>query len=114
MLSQCPPMIELVESHCVYENPKPMLRSRHGYFPGMVELPSGELLALVVIGEAFEAVDLTTHVVRSTDAGRTWTLQGPLLEQAGDRPASDFLKPQLLRDGSLIALGYRFHRDDPE
>ena len=31
-----------------------------------------------------------------------------------ERPTSDFLKPQVLRDGSLIALGYRFHRDDPE
>jgi sialidase-1 len=108
-------MIEHIESHVVYENPQPMLRSRHGYFPGLVELPSGELLALLVIGEAFEAVDLTTHVSRSSDAGRTWTLQGPLLDKSGDeRPTSDFLKPQVLRDGSLIALGYRFHRDDPD
>ena len=28
-------MIEVVESHVVYENPKPMLRSRHGYFSGV-------------------------------------------------------------------------------
>ena len=92
-----------------------MLRSRHGYFPGVVELPSGELLALLVIGEAFEAVDLTTHVARSADGGRSWTLQGPLTDKtATERPTSDFLKPQVLRDGSLIALGYRFHRDDPE
>ena len=108
-------MIELVDTHVVYENPKPMLRSRHGYFPGIVELPSGELLALLVIGEAFEAVDLTTHVARSADGGRTWALQGPLPDKSADeRPTSDFLKPQVLRDGSLIALGYRFHRDDPE
>ena len=64
-------MIELLETHVVYDNPKPMLRSRHGYFPGMVQLPSGELLALLVIGEAFESVDLTTHVARSTDRGRS-------------------------------------------
>ena len=108
-------MIELVESHVVYENPKPMLRSRHGYFPGMVQLPSGELLALFVMGEAFESVDLTTYVTRSGDLGRTWTLQGPLFDRPGSLPAtSDFLKPLLLRDGTLIALGYRFDRDDPE
>jgi sialidase-1 len=108
-------VIELVESHVVYENPQPMLRSRHGYFPGLVELPSGELLALVVIGEAFESVDLTTYVARSADEGRTWTLQGPVLDKSRDaRQTSDFLKPQVLHDGSLIALGYRFHRDDPE
>ena len=108
-------MIEHVESHVIFENPKPMLRSRHGFFPGVVELLSGELLALLVIGEAFESVDLTTHVARSADGGRTWQLQGPVHERTDkDRPTSDFLKPQVLRDGSLIALGYRFHRDDPE
>ena len=36
-------MIEVVESHVVFDNPRPMLRSRHGYFPGIVQLPSGEL-----------------------------------------------------------------------
>ncbi len=108
-------MIEVVESHVVFENSKPQLRSRHGYFPGVVELPDGELLALLVIGEAFEAVDLTTYVSRSSDQGRTWRLQGPLYERKpGERPFNDFLKPILLRDGSLRALGYTFHRDDPD
>ena len=109
------PVIEHVESHVVYENPKPMLRSRHGYFPGVVQLPSGELLALFVLGEAFESVDLTTWVTRSRDGGRTWELQGPLYDSsAAETPTSDFLKPQVLDDGTLIALGYRFHRHDPE
>ncbi|TFG87330.1 MAG: exo-alpha-sialidase, partial [Gemmatimonadales bacterium] len=108
-------VIQLIETHTVYENAKPMLRSRHGYFPGVVQLPSGELVALFVMGEAFESVDLTTYVTRSTDLGRTWQLQGPLFERTpGARPTSDFLKPQLLRDGRLIAPGYRFHRDDPK
>ena len=108
-------MIEFVESHVVYENPKPMLRSRHGYFPGLVQLPSGELLALFVIGEAFESVDLTTYVSRSADLGRTWQLQGPLRDRSRQAVAtSDFLKPLVLRDGTLIALGYRFDRLDPE
>jgi sialidase-1 len=108
-------VIELLDHHIVYENPQPMLRSRHGFFPGLVQLGSDELLALLVIGEAFESVDLTTYVARSTDDGRTWDLQGPLLDKSQDeRRTSDFLKPQVLSDGSLIALGYRFHRDDPE
>src|SRR5688572_6317914 len=79
-----PDMIEIVESHVIFDNPKPMLRSRHGYFPGIVQLPSGDLLALVVIGEAFEAVNLRTHVLRSTDDGRTWREEGPLDDGAGD------------------------------
>ena len=108
-------MIELLESHVVYENPKPMLQSRHGYFPGVVQLPTGELLALFVIGEAFESVDLTTYVSRSRDLGKTWELQGPLYDTSRDAPrTSDFLRPQVLHDGTLIALGFRFHRNDPE
>jgi sialidase-1 len=108
-------MIEQLESSVIFDNPKPMLRSRHGYFPGIAVLPSGELLALVVIGEAFEAVNLRTHVLRSADLGRTWTEQGPLDDGAEDPvPISDFYKPLLLADGSLLALGYRFHRRDPE
>ena len=108
-------MIDSLQDHVVYENPKPHVHSRHGYFPGIVQLPGGELLALIVIGEAFEAPDLTTYVSRSLDLGYTWQLQGPLYDRSADPfPASDFLKPQVLRDGSLIALGYRFHRHDPE
>ncbi|MBI4028123.1 MAG: exo-alpha-sialidase [Verrucomicrobia bacterium] len=115
-------MIEYVESHILYENPRPHVRSRHGYFPGVVQLPSpaeggpaGELLALLVIGEAFESADQTTYVSRSKDLGKTWELQGPLYDKSVDTVrTSDYLKPQILRDGTLIALGYRFHRHDPE
>ncbi|MSO21711.1 MAG: exo-alpha-sialidase [Acidobacteria bacterium] len=108
-------MIEHLESHIVYENPKPKVRSRHGYFPGVVQLPSVELLALFVMGEAFESADQETYVCRSKDLGRTWQLQGPLYDKSRDLfPTSDYFKPQLLRDGSLLALGYRFHRHDPE
>ena len=42
-------------------------------------------------------------------------LQGPVYDTSRDTlRTSDFLKPQVLRDGSLIALGYRFDRSDPE
>ena len=108
-------MIEYVDHHIIYENPKPHVRSRHAYFPGVVQLPSGELLALFVIGEAFESADQTTYVSRSKDLGRSWELQGPVYDKSLDPfPTSDYLKPQVLRDGTVIALGYRFHRHDPE
>lgn len=105
--------IEYIKSHVIYDNPNPNARSRHGYFPGVVQLLSGELLALLVIGEAFESADQTTYVFRSQDLGATWKLQGPLYDKSTDAlPTSDYLKPQVLQDGSLIALGYRFHRHD--
>ena len=108
-------VIEVVEHAAVYENPMPHLRSRHGYFPGAVQLPSGNLLALVAIGEAFESVDLSTHVLRSADLGRSWELEGTLYDKSTDPvPITDGMKPAVLSDGSLIATGYRFHRRDPD
>lgn len=107
--------IEYLEEHVLYENPKPHVRSRQAFFPGVIQLPSSELLALLVIGEAFESANQTTYVSRSQDRGHTWRLQGPLYDKSVDRfPTSDYLKPQVLQDGTLIALGYRLHRNDPE
>ena len=107
--------IEVLDHHVIYENPIPELRARHGYFPGVVQLPSGDLLALFCVAEAVDATDGTTVVSRSEDEGRTWRLEGPLHRKAPDRQFnSDYLKPSVLSDGRLIATGYRFHRTDPE
>jgi sialidase-1 len=111
--------IEYLESGVLYENPRPHVRSRHGYFPGLARLGSGELLALFVIAEAFEAADGTTWAARSRDLGRTWELEGPVVAADLRRTeegmlASDCLKPTAIRDGRLAAIGYRFHRADPD
>ncbi len=106
--------IKVLDHHVVYDNPIPNLLSRHGYFPGLVKLESGELLGLFCMGEAFESA-LTMYVTRSNDNGNTWELQGPLYDDsAADPPNMDSLKPSLLNDGTLIATGYRFFRSDPE
>jgi sialidase-1 len=81
----------------------------------MVKLPSGELVTLFVMGEAFEAANSTTYVTRSQDGGKTWKLDGPLYDKGRlALNTSDQLKPALLADGSLVAIGYRYHRRDPE
>ena len=109
-------MINVIDSHVLYENPVPHLRSRHGYFPGVIVLPDGDLLAAVVIGEAFEAVDLTTTVLRSRDLGRSWESEQPILNKERDFecPLSDCLKATRLSDGTLIGMGYAFLRRDPD
>ena len=48
--------IKTIDEHVIYDNPIPHVRSRHGFFPGAIQLPSGELLAMVAIGEAFESI----------------------------------------------------------
>lgn len=111
--------IDYLESGVLYENPRPELSCRHGYFPGLTLLPSGEVLALFVIASGFEAADAATWTARSRDFGRTWDLEGPVIA-AEDRggangPAtSDYLKPTVLRDGALLAIGYRFYRTQPD
>jgi sialidase-1 len=108
-------MIDCIESHVVYENPKPHVHSRHGYFPGLAMLPSGELLAMFMLAEAFEAPNGTTCVTRSKDGGRSWRLQGPVYDKRVlAYETTDVMKPTLLSDGRLIAIGYRFDRHDPE
>ena len=107
--------IEHLETQELYSNPIPHVRSRHGFFPGLVELASGDLLALFVIAEAFEAANGTTWVSRSADRGRTWTLEAPLYDKRRlPTETTDSLKPLRLADGTLVATGYRFFRENPE
>ena len=54
------PWLEYLGEHVVYDNPKPNLVSRHGCFPGLMQLASGELICLFVMAEAFDAANGTT------------------------------------------------------
>jgi len=107
--------IAVVESMRIYENPIPNLVSRHAYFPGLARTPSGDIVALFPIGEAFDSWSNSIYVSRSNDNGRTWVLEGPMyeeLELGHIGPCS--IKPTLLGNGTLIATGYGFYRKDPE
>ena len=111
------PFIEKTAETNLYENPTPVVRSRQASFPGLAVLPNGELLALFVIGEAFEAANCRTYVARSTDNGATWKLQGEMYDQAAINLGyqfSDCYKPTVLPNGTLVAVGYGFRRDDPD
>ena len=110
-------VISKIDEHIVYENPIPLLKSRQAKFPCVVQLPSGELIALFEMGEAFDAADSRTYISRSQDMGRSWQLQGELYDMAKlpeGINVSEALKATLLNDGSLIATGYRYHRPDDE
>jgi len=107
--------IEKISQTVLYENPEPNLFSRHGYFPGVVKLNSGKLLCLFVMGQAFESADQTTWIAASTDNGQTWQLQGPVYDKSVlGTTTSDCMKPTLMQDGRLIAIGYRFDRSNPD
>jgi len=109
------PTIRILDHHVLYDNPIPHLVSRHGYFPHIVKLSADELLSFHMQGQAFEAADSTMHISRSTDQGRTWTAEGPLCEAPKDGVMSMLcLKPTLLDDGNLVAVGYAWYRDHHE
>ena len=103
-------IFDVLDHHVIYENPEPSFYSRQAYFPGIVRLPSDELVALFRIAQAFESPDGRTFVSRSSDGGHTWTLQGRL--HLRERRGLVTMKPTLLDDGTLIAVGYGFYQSD--
>ena len=101
----------------IYRNPSPAARSRQAFFPGVAKLPNGELLALFVMGEAFEAANCRAHKARSLDGGASWQYEGPMFPDGASvfgPTFSDGYKPTTLADGTLLAAGYGFVREDPE
>jgi sialidase-1 len=55
----------------IFKNPKPHVRSVHAYFPSVAVMATGELLATLVLGKAFESPNCHTHIALSTDNGET-------------------------------------------
>ena len=98
--------IETVATGLIYRNPKPYLRSVHAYFPSVVLLPNGDMLATMVLGSAFESVDCHVYVTRSTDRGHTWALEGPMYEGAPNPPTSETGRITSMEDGAIVAFGF--------
>ena len=105
--------MQRLEEITIYANPDPLLVSRQAAFPGIVQLPDGELLAMFPIGQAFDAADARVHVARSSDNGSTWSAPVRLNQNEVTPEESESFKPLLLQDGSLLATGYVFVRPTP-
>jgi hypothetical protein len=73
---------------------------------------NGELLASIVLGEAFEAVNLHTHICRSVDNGETWTHEGSIYPGTKDRQTSDCARLTALPDGEVVAFMVRHDRSN--
>ena len=65
-------MFENLTTGILYRNPKPHVKSIHAYFPSVVVMPRGQMVAIYALGEAFEATNLHTYLARSSDGGQTW------------------------------------------
>lgn len=107
--------MKTIASHIIYENPLPQLRAVNSTFPFLCQLPDGKLLASHQMGQAFESVDGTSYISESVDGGVTWSKPRQMFDKTGETvPLNDNCKITLLPDGSLVALGYQFFREDPE
>ncbi len=104
------PGIELLNTGLIYRSPQPHVRSVHAYFPSVVCMNNGEMLATLVLGEAFEATNLRTHVARSLDNGDTWQLESPVYEGTSDRITSDASRITAMPDGEIVLLMHRADR----
>ncbi len=107
-------MIECVATGLVYRNPKPHLRSLHTWHPSIVHLDDGELIATFDVAQAIESLDYRTYLARSSNDGATWTPPVRLFEDVVQRPTTHTVRMSRTADGTLLAMGSRAYRDDPE
>ena len=104
--------IAILDTGLIYRNPTPHVQSVHAYFPSVVAMANREMLGTVVMGEAFEAANLRTHVCRSTDNGETWQCEGPIYTGTTRRLTSDASRLTALAGGELVAFMVRADRTD--
>lgn len=103
--------MQVVDTGIVYRNPAPHVCSRHAYFPSLVVRPDGELVVAMDIGSAFEAVDVRSHICRSTDGGKTWSDPQKMYEpDTSVHAVSVTTRVGQLGDGSLLGWASLFDR----
>lgn len=105
-------MIECIATGLVYSNPQPHLRAIHAWHPSLVKLDGEELLCAFDLGQAVESFDYRTHLSRSADGGLTWSEPVQLFHDPVDRPTTHTVRISRMKDGTLLAVGARFYRDD--
>ena len=109
------PAIKKINETNVYESPTLQRPPLHARMPGIAQLPSGELVAMYELTEVIDKTLAYMYVSRSKDLGETWQFQGEMydtLKENVDFQFDECVKPLVLADGTLIAVGYRFNRPD--
>lgn len=106
--------MKILHSSVIYENPLPQLKSVQSYFPFLCELDDGTILASHQLGEAFESVNGTTYLSKSTDGGKTWEAPYGVFDKTEDVvPTTNYCKISKADEKTLIMFGYEYFREDP-
>ena len=106
-------MLEIIETGLIYRNPQPHLRAVNAWHPILVPFPDGEILATYDLGQGAESMDYSRYQSWSQDGGRTWT-DPEVMFVDPVQPTTHSPRPALLRDGTLVAMGPRAYRNNPE
>ena len=87
------------------------LDERESAFPQAVQLPNGDIVCSFSVGGG-QFVHGGTDWARSTDCGRTWTVEGQLLAPTTNPTSANYLKLSLAPDGKTVyAYGIRYWGD---
>ena len=108
-------MIERCAEYTVYESPRSQTPPLHARMPGISKTASEDLIAMYQLSEVIDRTIAHVYVSRSSDMGNTWHFDGELYDYKKAKTGFEYdeaVKPLLLSNGSLIALGYRFNRPD--
>ncbi len=108
-------IIEKIAEHTIYASCETQQPPLHARMPGVAQASSGELIAMFQLSEVIDETIAHNYMSRSSDLGKTWQFQGDMYDTSDAGVDFDFdenLKPLLLADGSLIAVGYRYNRPD--
>ena len=92
------PSIEILDSG--------IIDNRDSSFPTLVRLDNGDILAGFTVGGG-PSVTGGTDLARSTDNGRSWSLQGTILEPGDNPRTTNSLRLSRTPQGMVIAYGTR-------
>ena len=104
--------IKIGKTGILFRHANAHVSSVHAYFPSVVSLGAGEFVASVVLGEAFEATNLNTHLFRSVDHGETWVDEGELCPVPEYGVFSNAARLTLTPTGELVAFIMRHDRTE--
>lgn len=104
--------LQCLDSGILYKNATPHVHAIHAYFPSVITLDNGEMLASIVLGEAFEAANLSTHICRSRDGGETWELENEISAQVPGRITSNAARLTAVPNGEVVMFLIRHDRTE--
>jgi hypothetical protein len=108
--------LKLVDTGILFINPDPSRYHVWAATAHPVALSETEFIATYQRGAAMYAADSDMAVTRSHDGGITWAHERFICDKQGDDRPYSYHDAMLgrMKDGTLVALGFRIDRTDPD